>query len=46
VDRWLELQMDEYEKVQGFNAAKRMRKALELGLRRWLGKNAVQYEQC
>jgi hypothetical protein len=45
VDRWLEIQMEEYEKVQGGGAAMRMRKALEAGLKRWIGQNALQHEQ-
>jgi phage regulator Rha-like protein len=44
VDKWLEMQMEEYKKKQGIDAATRMRKALEAGLKRWVGNNAVQYE--
>jgi hypothetical protein len=45
VDTWLENQMMEYENKQGRVAALRMRKALEAGLKRWVGKNALNYEK-
>jgi hypothetical protein len=43
VDRWLENELQEYEKKQGSLAARDMRKAIEAGLKRWVGKNALQH---